>query len=731
MADSGFPFPANVGLATQLQSIVRLNGGIPATIGILNGRAKIGFEKDELVELASSAGKPETKKVSTRDLSYICGLGSCGKKLNGGTTVAGTMVLANSAGISIFATGGLGGVHREGETSMDISADLIELGRTPVTVVSSGCKSFLDIPRTLEFLETQGVTVATFADGREGDVDLPAFWTRDSGVPSPMVVQNEEEAAAVLHAKKRLGVKPSVFFANPIPPEYSIDKNRIDKIIAEAVYDARKNGITGHANTPFILGRIRELTGGDSIPANTALIKANVARGTRLAVEYQKIMRDEHRDKLRKAFQSDDSTLHALYSDSLPLSMSRESFPSSESSQLVSSTEVISAGSLAIDLACDYKPESPLPAIQAPELATSNPAVIKQSIGGVGQNIARAIHYLGTSVRLCCAVGEDAAGFAALEMLNQSGMQVAGVQQIGGGARTGQYVAINDAKKDLMLGMADMKIQELVSEEFEKLWKPQLELVRPQWLVIDSTWSPQAIRKWMTTGKSLGAKVAFEPVSTAKCKRLFQPLAQTLGEFAAVPNNLVSLATPNTIEIASMHSAASKADLFEREDWWQIIDAIGLSSSGSRDKLVSMTNATLVDEGVPQQSIQLLPYIPTLLTKLGSQGVLMIQLLAKGDARLKSRDSAPYVLGRSTNGNDIVGGVYMRLFPPAEVVAEDDVVSVNGVGDTFLGIILAGLTKDESRDWPHLIDVAQRGSVMTLKSNESVSPDISGLSSLL
>ena len=121
----------------------------------------------------------------------------CGKKLNGGTTVAGTLVLARRAGIMTFATGGLGGVHRGAEDSMDISADLIELGRTPVAVVSSGCKSFLDIPRTLEFLETQGVTVATFADGREGNVDLPAFWTRDSGIPSPMVVQNEEEAAAV------------------------------------------------------------------------------------------------------------------------------------------------------------------------------------------------------------------------------------------------------------------------------------------------------------------------------------------------------------------------------------------------------------------------------------------------------------------------------------------------------------------------------------------------------
>ena len=221
------------------------------------------------------------------------------------------------------------------------------------------------------------------------------------------------------------------------------------------------------------------------------------------------------RDKPRKLLKSGDSNLHTPYSEQLPLSMSSEPLPFPDSSQVLSSTDVISAGSLAIDLACDYKPECQSTEMQAPQLATSNPAFITQSLGGVGQNIARAMHYLGTSVRLCCAVGEDAAGFAALAMLNQSGMQVAGVQQIGGGARTGQYVAINDAKKDLVLGMADMKIQELVSEEFDKMWKPQLELVRPQWLVVDSTWSPQAIRKWMTTGKSLGAKVAFEPVSTA------------------------------------------------------------------------------------------------------------------------------------------------------------------------------------------------------------------------
>ena len=180
-----------------------------------------------------------------------------------------------------------------------------------------------------------------------------------------------------------------------------------------------------------------------------------------------------------------------------------------------------------------------------------------------------------------------------------------------------------------------------------------------------------------------------------------------------------------------MHSAAAGIGLFEREDWWRIIDAMGMSSAGSRDKLVSMTNSSLVDQGVPQQSIQLLPFIPTILTKIGSRGVLMTQLLAKDDVRLTARNSTPYILSHSTDENGLVGGVYMRFFPPAEVVAEKDIVSVNGVGDTFLGIILAGLAKERPKEWPELIDAAQRGSVMTLKSKESVSPELASLRPLI
>lgn len=194
----GFPYPENVALASLLESVVRVNGGVPATIGILDGVVRVGMDPEELIRLTESAGKSSTLKLSRRDLAYVCGQRLVGKNYNGGTTISSTMLLAHLAGIKVFGTGGLGGVHRGAESSMDISADLTELGRTPVTVVSSGCKSFLDIPRTLEYLETEGAYVGTFADGRQGNVDFPAFWSRDSGVKSPTTVQNEIEAAAII-----------------------------------------------------------------------------------------------------------------------------------------------------------------------------------------------------------------------------------------------------------------------------------------------------------------------------------------------------------------------------------------------------------------------------------------------------------------------------------------------------------------------------------------------------
>lgn len=281
-------------LATNLENLVRQNGGVPATIGVLNGVACVGFSSQDLERLVSIPSSPSLLKVSRRDIAFSLGLRDAdGKSLNGGTTVSGTMVLAHLAGIKIFATGGLGGVHRGAENSMDISADLTELGRTPVAVISAGCKSFLDIPRTLEYLETQGVAVATFADGRTGKIDFPAFYTRDSGVKSPNVVQDEAEAARAVFAQNALGLQSGMHFANPIPEKYSLPFAQMEDAIAQALQAAEAAGATGNASTPYILDKIKSITGSKSVEANTALVEANVIRGTKVAVELRKLELEE------------------------------------------------------------------------------------------------------------------------------------------------------------------------------------------------------------------------------------------------------------------------------------------------------------------------------------------------------------------------------------------------------------------------------------------------------
>ena len=268
---------------------MRINGAVPATIGILDGVAHVGMEPEQIIQLISTAGDKNTIKVSRRDLGYIAGLGLRGRKMNGGTTISGTMVLAHLAGIKVFATGGLGGVHRGGENTMDISADLTELGRTPVAVVSSGCKSILDIGRTIEYLETQGVGVGTFADGRTGEVDFPAFWARDSGFKSPVTIRDEVDAAAIIYAQSQLPVHSGLLFANPVPTESALQRAQVDGFITQAVTEAEQQGVTGNAATPFLLKRIRELSDGLTVTANTALVEANVIRGTRVAVELAKL----------------------------------------------------------------------------------------------------------------------------------------------------------------------------------------------------------------------------------------------------------------------------------------------------------------------------------------------------------------------------------------------------------------------------------------------------------
>ncbi|TVY75630.1 Pseudouridine-metabolizing bifunctional protein [Lachnellula suecica] len=764
----GFPYPDNIDLALDLEEIVLANGGTPATIGVLDGAIRVGMHKKDIMRLASLAGDPETMKVSRRDIPYILGMGIAGRRLSGGTTVAGTMMIAKLVGISVFGTGGLGGVHRGGQDTMDISADLAELGRTPVAVISSGCKSFLDLPRTLEYLETQGVPVCTFADGRTGDIDLPSFYTRDSGIPSPLVIQDAKEAAAMIcmypqaaHSALELTHTDSqrftrsesgLLFANPIPEEFSIPKAEIDVAINQAVEEAAQQGFHGHSNTPFILSRIKELTQGSSIPANRALIESNVTMATKVAVELAKLKNSNKQESFFVSPYENIRRKNEARAALKPLPAPVPTLPTSPqeaASPPSPRADILVFGSLAMDLSGDFLPKARDDDDQlgpdtttslenlSPIMHTSNPSTISESVGGVGHNVALAAHRLSgeLTVKLCSRVAEDLAGTAILAALAKEGMDTTGIKVSGLGGKengpsTAMYIAINDGNKDLVVAVADMAIFTSLGNVQGRLpekWHDALER-KPKWVVVDANWNALVIRRLLSyclqKDPNSETKTAFEPVSVAKSAGLF-PRLDDNNPARIFPNSIVNLATPNQHELAAMHAAARKNGYLEPEEWWQVVNAFGIPSSGARDSFVRRTSKDIADEGLPVQAIQLLPFIPTILTKLGSRGVLMTELLKPEDPRLTDPLEAAYIMSRNDSLDENVGGVYMRLFPAVETV--DDVVSVNGVGDTFLGVIVAGLGRGMKLD-ERLINIAQRGAVMTLRSKEAVSPELGQLS---
>ena len=272
----GMPYPKNVETALRCEEIIRENGAVPATIGIINGKLIAGLTEEEIDYMGKTQG---IVKVSRRDFPYVVA-----EKLDGATTVASTMIIAEMAGIKVFATGGIGGVHRGGEVTMDISADLEELSQTNVAVVCAGAKSILDIGLTLEYLETKGVPVYGYQTS-----ELPAFYTRKSGFPVDYEIKDATEMARVLDTKWSLGLKGGALIVNPIPEEYSMDEKLITDVINSAIKEAEENGIKGKETTPFLLSKVKDITKGDSLEANIQLVYHNALVAAQVASEYTKL----------------------------------------------------------------------------------------------------------------------------------------------------------------------------------------------------------------------------------------------------------------------------------------------------------------------------------------------------------------------------------------------------------------------------------------------------------
>lgn len=273
----GMPYPKNVETALNVEKVIRDNGAVPATIAIIGGRLKAGLSKTE-IEYLGKTGQA-VPKVSRRDLPVIVS-----KKMDGATTVATTMIVAAMAGIKVFATGGIGGVHRGAETTMDISADLEELAMTPVMVVCAGAKAILDLGLTLEYLETKGVPVIGY-----GTEELPAFYSRKSGFKVDYRLDTPKEIAEVFSAKQGLEMKGGMLVTNPIPEEYAMPDDVINAAIDQAIAESVEQGIRGKASTPFLLARVAELTGGDSLESNIRLVYNNAALAAKTAAELAKL----------------------------------------------------------------------------------------------------------------------------------------------------------------------------------------------------------------------------------------------------------------------------------------------------------------------------------------------------------------------------------------------------------------------------------------------------------
>jgi pseudouridine-5'-phosphate glycosidase/pseudouridine kinase len=408
------------------------------------------------------------------------------------------------------------------------------------------------------------------------------------------------------------------------------------------------------------------------------------------------------------------------------------STPASSISSVVETTanaDVVVAGALAVDFSCDYAPFSTTTNHIDPLPHTSNPAIISQSLGGVAHNIAKAAHLLGGSVHLHSAVGEDLSGRAAVSQLEEEGMSVAGIKMLAKPARTAQYVAVNNANKDLALAMADMSILEDIPPETISSLALSLfdeSSSRPTVFVADANWSFTALHTWLQAARHPLTTTMFEPVSTAKALRIFPPASSSsTNSLGVYPNPLADIITPNTYELTALHNFAHQASYFEHQGWFSVIDALGIPMSGLRVPLAITTTSEIVDQGIPQQAVKLLPFFPTILTKLGPQGVLMVKLLPANAPELQDDAERQYVLARNMNGHENIGGLYVRLFPPERVLAPEEVVSVNGIGDTFCGALAVGLVGGSKVQ--DVIDFAQKAASLSLRSRESVSPELRGL----
>ncbi|XP_068141599.1 uncharacterized protein [Drosophila tropicalis] len=489
----GMPMPENVETALQVEEEVRQAGAIPATIGILDGCIRVGLTGEELKELACKP-REEVIKCSRRDLPYV--VASC---KSGGTTVAATMLLAHQVGIDIFATGGIGGVHREGHITMDVSADLVELGRTPVAVICSGIKSILDIPRTLEYLETQGVCVASFESPQRM---FPDFFTRDSQCQVPYNLNTIQEAAKLLRSWKGLNLQSGALIGVPIPHKFAANKKEIDQAIIDANQKALENGIKGKDVTPFLLKAITEITKGKSLESNMALIKNNAKIAGQIAKEMK--------------------------------TPKQQIFPSSSlSTSSVASPLVIGASIL--DLSFQYKSsDRELNLDGGTYKATS-----QLTAGGVGRNIAEGLYKLYGQVNLISAIGRDKLGQSLCQLMPKEMQSHLILDE---NQATSLCSLVFDKSGDCKLILGNMDIHSISISPELLLQQSQLFSQAPL-VIMDSNISVESMETVLNLAAKYNLPVFFEPTDMFIAGKPFTLSPQLTQHIRLIKPNLKELQT--------------------------------------------------------------------------------------------------------------------------------------------------------------------------------------------
>ncbi|GJE87677.1 indigoidine synthase A-like protein [Phanerochaete sordida] len=720
------PQPTNLETARSVETIVRAQGAIPATMGIIGGRIKIGLHANELEHLADVKANPNVVKVSRRDLGPALAL-----QRDGGTTCSTTLMFAAIAGIKVFATGGLGGVHRGGQSSMDVSADLPELSRCPVGLVSAGVKSILDIGRTLEYLETLGVPVVSYG---ETD-DFPAFYTRKSGFKSPWRVDDPKSAARILRSQDQLGMSTGAVFAVPIPEDYETVGLKLQKAVEQALEEADRQGVNkwGKAATPWLLKRVGELTAGKSLDSNVALIKNTARVGGQIAVAYSELAKQAGQQS-SPVFQPSSPDVHAAHER-----------PSIQPESASFKAELVIFGSAAVDITAQAADSN-----SSLGKHSTSPGAVTTSLGGVGRNIAEAAHRVlsgisqpfARSTLLVSPVGNDPFGRLLAEETARLGMRADGLLSMET-QRSAVCNMVLDGTGNLIGGVADMGIIAALPSD---VITERLEAHQSSIVAADGNLSEHALRLIVQSCFEKKIPVFFEPTSVPKSTRILPAIASVLGRETEdiAP---VTFSSPNLIELAHMYRTAGSEplELTSHEQWWRVIDKMGLGSQfrmelehlARRDACDSTpakgTLSFLLDQGVAQMAVNLLPFFQHLILKAGEKGLFTVfrvpatvtQQSAWAYERSNARERQ--VIAQSRDGGIVVFKHY-----PAVALQPSDVVNVTGAGDSLVGAALATLVQSPGaflnpESLAKLAARAQQAAVMTLKSPQAVSPALSTL----